>query len=193
MTAGDTYNLLMKDDPFTKRTLFEELYPYMSSVALRFSKNETQARELVRTCFDSIVNSYIQSKNRAADFSDYLQKEFAGEAVGFIKSIRSEYYMSSTVYAPAERDKTINLFDSNEIIDHNTADTPVVTKSIQDLVPSQRLVFNLFVVDGLSTEQISEILETSEQTVKSNLEKARYHFQKNIEKHYKQQKHEQAL
>lgn len=193
MTAGEIYNLLMKDDPDTKRALFVELYPYMSSVAVRFSKNETQARELVRSAFDKIVISYLQGRNRMADFTDYLRNRFTAEAVSFIKSIRSEYYVSSTVYAPGERDKTINLFDSNDIIDHNTADPAVITRSVQDLVPSQRLVFNLFVVDGYTTEQISEILETSEQTVKSNLEKARYHFQKNIEKNFKQLKHEQAL
>ena len=193
MTKGDIYNLLTKDDLDAKKALFAELYPFMSSVALRFSKDETQAKELVRSAFDKIIKSYIQNRNKTVDFSEYLRGRFVTEAVTFIKSIRSEYYVSSTVFAPGERDNAINLFDNIDIIDYNTADTTVITKSVQDLVPSQRLVFNLFVVDGYTTEKISEILETSEQTVKSNLEKARYHFQKNIEKNYKQLKYEQAL
>ena len=89
--------------------------------------------------------------------------------------------------------RNYNLFENTEIIDYNTVDTPVLVKSLQELVPSQRLVFNLYVIDGYDLPIISEMLEASEQTVKSNLEKARFNLQKNIEKNHKLLKHEQAL
>lgn len=53
------------------------------------------------------------------------------------------------------------------------------------MVPSQRLIFNLHVIDGFGLSEASALLESSEETVKSNLEKARFNFQKNIEKSFK--------
>lgn len=193
MSANDLFILLSKNDLNTKKDLFEANYPFMSSVAIRFSKNEMQAKQMVIACFDSVIQNFLLLKNRQSQFSEFLKTAFLTEAVKFIKAIRNEYYVASTVYAPGEENKNYNLFENNEIIDYNTAAPSVVIKSIQGLVPSQRLVFNLYVVDGYQLPEIAEILEASEQTVKSNLEKARYHFQKNIEKNLKESKHEQAL
>jgi RNA polymerase sigma-70 factor, ECF subfamily len=193
MAINDTYSLLSKNDLQTKRELFEGNYPFMSSIAIRYSKNEIQAKQLINNCFDAIIIRFLEKKARTSDFNEFLKNEFIAEAVKFIKSIRNEYYVASTVYAPNEENKNYNLFENNELLDFNVADSAVIIKSIQALVPSQRLVFNLFVAEGFDIVQISEILEASEQTVKSNLEKARYHFQKNIEKNLKELKHEQAL
>lgn len=65
--------------------------------------------------------------------------------------------------------------------------------SIQQLVPSQRVVFNLVVIDGFTIPEISELLETSEQAIKANLEKSRFNLQKSIEKNVKQKHYEQSL
>jgi DNA-directed RNA polymerase specialized sigma24 family protein len=60
-------------------------------------------------------------------------------------------------------------------------------------VPSQRLVFNLHVIDNYSLSEASELLDTSEQSVKSNLEKARFNLQKTIEKNLKLSNDEQPV
>ena len=55
-------------------------------------------------------------------------------------------------------------------------------------MPSQRLVFNLHIADNYSIAEAADLLESGEETVKSNLEKARYNLQKNIEKNLKELK-----
>ena len=75
----------------------------------------------------------------------------------------------------------------------DTANEEIILKSIQDLVPSQRLVFNLNVIDNYSLASVSELLETSEQTVKANLEKARFNLQKAIENNLKLSNDEQPV
>ncbi len=194
MDTHDLIAALTKNDLKVKRDLFEQHYELMSSIALRFSKNEEQAKQLLIDAFDKTLNAYVNYKGKDVPvFDQFLKAEFITGAINFIKSIRSEYYVASTVLATSERDKNFNLFESSEIIDHNAIETPVLVKSIQELVPSQRLVFNLHVIDGFDLLTISEMLEASEQTVKSNLEKARFNLQKNIEKNNRTVKHEQAL
>jgi len=187
-------NALQKNDTAVIRGLFEQHYPTMSGLATRFAKNEAQSKELLLHCFRNCLQSFLNTRERAeVDFTEFFNKQFVIEAVQFIKAIRSEYYVASTVYAESDKDRNYSLFDNNEIIDHNSVDTPVLLKSIQELVPSQRLVFNLFVIESMDVPAISEMLEASEQTVKSNLEKARFNLQKNIEKNIKFVKNEQAL
>lgn len=193
-TTNDLISALTRNDLKVKRDLFEQHYELMSSIALRFSKNEQQAKHLLISAFDRTLNSYVNFKGaETPEFVDFLRKEFVIGAIEYIKSIRSEYYVASTVLATSERDKNYNLFEGGEIIDYNTVEAPVLIKSLQELVPSQRLVFNLFVIDGIELHSISEMLEASEQTVKSNLEKARFNLQKNIDKNNRTVKHEQAL
>jgi DNA-directed RNA polymerase specialized sigma24 family protein len=60
-------------------------------------------------------------------------------------------------------------------------------------VPSQRLVFNLQVIDSYSLSEASELLDTSENSIKSNLEKARFNLQKLVEKTLKMSNDEQPV
>ena len=53
--------------------------------------------------------------------------------------------------------------------------------------------FNLNVIDNYSLSEASELLDTSEQSVKSNLEKARFNLQKTIEKNLKLSNDEQPV
>jgi len=102
--------------------------------------------------------------------------------------------VASTVYANTPSAKNYNLFEDVSIIDYNNINNDLLIKSIQQLVPSQRLIFNLHIIDGFNLQESAELLEANEHTVKSNLEKARYNLQKGIEKNLKEMKqHEQSF
>ena len=53
-----------------------------------------------------------------------------------------------------------------------------IIRAIQDLSPGYRVVLNLFIIEGLSHDEISKKLGISEGTSKSNLAKARKQLQK---------------
>ncbi len=60
-----------------------------------------------------------------------------------------------------------------------------VVKLVQELSPMYRMVFNMYVIDGLNHEEISKQLNISIGTSKSNLSKARMNVMKLIENNYK--------
>ncbi len=122
-----------------------------------------------------------------------LGNEFISFIVKYIKEIRNEYYVASTVRAVEYKEKTYDLFLDSKFIDLKNVDQAVLLKSIQALVPSQRLVFNLHVIDNYTLSQASELLDTSEQSIKANLEKARFNLQKSIEKNLKMSTDEQPV
>jgi RNA polymerase sigma-70 factor (ECF subfamily) len=186
MSSPELISALQKHDKAAKRMAFEQYYSKLAGIASRYAKNQEQADEMLNVAFNACFNK-VQRSLQIDDMETFLEKEFIQECVNFIRSIRAEYYVSSTVYATgAVTSKNYNLFENNEIIDFNHLETEAFVTGLQQLVPSQRLIFNLHVVDGYSLADAATLLESSEATVKSNLEKARYNFQKNIEKNLKQ-------
>ncbi len=51
---------------------------------------------------------------------------------------------------------------------------------VKQLPPAYRMVFNLYVFEGIKHREIAELLHISEGTSKSNLSDARYLLQKSI-------------
>lgn len=183
MASPELIALIQKNDKAALKQAFELYYGRLAAIANRYAKNQSQAAELFNTAFNNCLHKLQQNRHsKTTDLDAFMEREFVLECVDFIKSKRSEYYVASTVYAiePGAA-KNYDLFESTELIDFNQVDPAVLVQSLQQLVPSQRLVFNLHVIEGYSIAETGTILETNEETIKSNFEKARYHLQKNIE------------
>ena len=193
MSVTEVIQGLHKNDKPEKKYLFENYYGKLFALVLRYCKSQAQAVEIFNKAFNLSIQKLQTLKNTQIDLDDFLEKEVIKETINQIKSLRSEYYVASTVYAVQKENKNYDLFDANEIIDYYSIDNEILVKALQQLVPSQRLIFNLHVVEGLSLEDAAQLLEASEQTVKSNLEKARFNMQKNIEKSLRQSRHEQSF
>ena len=194
MFSAETLSALFKNDKAAQKQVFEALYPKLIGISNRYSKNQTQANEIINVAFNNCLQKlHTQRHNQQLNVAEFLEKQFIVECVEFIKEIKSEYYVSSTVYASESTAKNYDLFEDNGFIDVNTANNEVLIKSLQQLVPSQRLVFNLQIIDGYNLNETAQVLEASSETVKSNLEKARFNLQKNIKKNIKTIKNEQPL
>jgi RNA polymerase sigma factor (sigma-70 family) len=70
-------------------------------------------------------------------------------------------------HAPSIHEDAIDKLSYEEII-----------RAIQELSPGYRTVFNLFIIEGLSHDEIARHLGISTGTSKSNLSKARRQLQK---------------
>ena len=187
MSSQELIIAIQKNDKAARRTAFDLYYGRLAAIANRYSKNAEQAEDMLNKSFSVCLNKLQELRtSQVADLDVFFEREFIEACIEFVKSIRSEYYVSSTVHATdATTSNNYNLFENNELIDFNHLDTDVLVKSLQQMVPSQRLVFNLHVIDGYSLLDAAALLESSEATAKSNLEKARFNFQKNIEKSLK--------
>jgi RNA polymerase sigma factor (sigma-70 family) len=186
MSVQELISACLKNDKTARRQVYESYYGKFSGIALRYSKNKEQSYDLVQKGFTHLFTNLSKFKiNGQQSFDQWMIEEFILFAVQYIRNIRSEYYVASTVRAGELPDKTMDLFTENALTDFKNIPFEIVVKSLQQLVPSQRLVFNLHVIEEYDLRKISEVLETSEQTVKANLEKARYNLQKNIDKNSK--------
>jgi RNA polymerase sigma factor (sigma-70 family) len=194
MLDTEIISACIKNDKVAKKQFYETFYTQLAVIALRYSKSKEQSTEMVQNGFAFLFNNLHKYKlNSGVSIEQWLKDEFIVFCVEFIRNIRSEYYVASTVRVTDTPVKTYDLFVDSTLTDFKNVEFDVLIKSLQQLVPSQRLIFNLNVVEGYDLSKAAEILEASEQTVKSNLEKARFNLQKNIDKNNKSLKNEQFV
>ena len=194
MSQAELISACLKNDKTAKKQFFETYFSKLSYVSLRYSKNTAQSEQILLQGFAHVLSIIGQFKSQNKfSFDEFVTKEFISYVVNHIKNIRNEYYVASTVKAVEYKEKTYDLFLDSKFIDLKHIDQAVLLKSIQTLVPSQRLVFNLHVIDNYSLSEASELLDTSEQSIKANLEKARFNLQKSIEKTLKMSNDEQPV
>ncbi|UII81495.1 RNA polymerase sigma factor [Flagellimonas sp. CMM7] len=157
-----------------KRQAQAELYRKYSSIlfgmCLKYSRNKTEAE-------DNLHDSFMTIFNKIEQFN------FNGSFEGWIKRITV-----NTVLQKYRKEQHLNVVSENvgeEIdVDVEQADISLSTLLgyIQELPNKYRLTFNLYVLDGYSHKEISEMLGTSTGTSKSNLARAKMILREKIEK-----------
>lgn len=194
MSQAELISACLKNDKTAKKQLFETYFGKLHFIAARYSKNSVQAEQVLLNGFACVFSNLSQFKSQnSITLDEFIKNEFISFVVKYIKGIRNEYYVASTVKAVEHKEKTYDLFLDSKFIDVNNVDQDILLKSIQTLVPSQRLIFNLHVIDNYTLEQASDLLDSSEQSMKANLEKARFNLQKTIERNLKLSNDEQPV
>ncbi|SDQ15572.1 RNA polymerase sigma factor [Flagellimonas zhangzhouensis] len=151
-----------------------ELYRRYSSVlfgmCLKYSKNKAEAEDNLHDSFMTI-------------FDKIDQFQFKGSFEGWIKRITV-----NTVLQKYRKDQFLNVVTDNMEESHEveTEGTDIslstLLQHIQELPNKYRITFNLYVLDGFSHKEISEMLGTSTGTSKSNLARAKSILREKIEK-----------
>lgn len=183
--------LLRANDKSAVRQLFADSYGALAAIARRYAKNEAQAEDALHAAFTDCLRQLQHVKGATAPV--LTDRDVIAACVTYIRNIRSEYYVASTVYASTANQPGYDLFANHELIDFRNIDPEVLVSALQKLVPSQRLIFNLHVIDGYSLEEAAQLLESSVDTARSNLEKARFNLQKNVEKCLNAANYEQSF
>ena len=194
MSQAELISGCFKNDKTAKKQFFDTYFSKLAYISLRYSKNAVQSEQALLQSFSQVFSKLNAFKSQSTvTFDDFVKNEFIFYTVNYIKGIRNEYYVASTVKAVEYTEKTYDLFLDSKFIDVHNINQDLLLKSIQALVPSQRLVFNLLVIDNFTLAQASELLDTSEQSIKSTLEKARFNLQKSIENNLKISSNEQPV
>ncbi|KGO87485.1 RNA polymerase sigma factor [Flavobacterium suncheonense] len=158
-----------KKDVVAQEQLYRLLAPKLFGVCLKYSRNQTEAEDNLQDGFLLI-------------FDKIHQFQFKGSFEGWAKRV--------VINNVLQKYRTEGVF---EIVHENIPDTPTVevddeavsmeylVSIIQQLPDRYRLVFNLYVVDDYSHKEISEMLNITIGTSKSNLARARMILKDKIE------------
>ncbi len=183
MSVLEWVKLSKQNETQAIRMVFETYYNQMHPLSIRLTKNSTQAEEMLYYSFYNSI-SKLRFQLKSLNLDEIFKTEFIRASVTFIKSFGKEYFVSSTVDVCREtKDQKDPSAISLHLTDFSKLEPELFLATLRNLVPAQRLVFNLVIIDGYSLEQAAELLECSIEAAKFNLEKAKLNFNKLIIKH----------
>ena len=166
-----------------KRKARNKLYKLYANkylgVCLRYTRNKTEAEDVLHDAFIKIFTKIDQYKGNGS-FEGWMRRIVVNTA---IQSLR-------------ERSKTRLLFEENEIredkvsedLDDNTPMLPAkeLMGLIQNLPDGYKVIFNMYVIENMSHQEISDRLNISLGTSKSQLFRAKKALRNEIEKRIKE-------
>jgi len=168
----------VRNDRGSQKALYQLLSDYAMAICYRYAGNQQEAEELMNESFVKLFKSIHKFEtNRYADTFTSLKGWFKRIIINTcIDQFRKNKHNAMTHTLPEDYDgamdtqaTAIDQISYKEIIE-----------SISKLSPAYRNVFNLFVIDGYSHEDIAQQLGISVGTSKSNLSKAREKMKKLI-------------
>lgn len=160
------------NDRLAQKELYEHFYGYCMSVSFRYVSDREDAVEILNTSFVKVFKN-LSSYDLDKPFKPWLRRILVNTAIDHLR-VRKRIMDSGDidmVHEPGHEETITGNLAYEEIL-----------KLIQNLSPSYRTVFNLFVIEGYKHEEIAELLQISVGTSKSNLFKAKAHLRVALEK-----------
>ncbi|MBI3511066.1 MAG: sigma-70 family RNA polymerase sigma factor [Bacteroidetes bacterium] len=183
MTDNELIAGCIRQDRTCQEELYKRFYGKMLGVTLRYAKDRDEARDMLQEGFIKVYTS-LRNFSFKGSFEGWVRRIVVNTAVDHLRRNKHEYMIVSTVYA-----REGEIPDHSEEVEEedlvNTLSEEEILACVQTLSPAYRTVFNLYVIENFSHREISEQLNISEGTSKSNLAKARFQLKKNLYKQIK--------
>lgn len=165
------------------------------NLAMRLTRNQEDAEEVLQDVFIT-VHQKIESFEGKSAFSSWLYRVTANTAFMKLRKRRSTESVSFEDLTSSVKDnwvgKTPDDSDMNYMsIRHELRD--VIEKAVKKLPQEYLEIFVLRDIDGLSNEEVGEILKLSVPAVKSRLHRARLILRKRLQRYYEDYSKESVI
>lgn len=149
----------VKNDNGCKEMMYKSFYGYLMGIILRYTKNPSDSEELVNDTFIKIfkhVGTFKAPKN-----PEELQRSFKGwiaqiasrTAIDKIRSSKIQFYVDDL----AEHEHPVTQVSVASELHVND-----ILNLLNHLPDTQRLVFNLYEIEGFAHDEISKMLNIPE-------------------------------
>ncbi len=158
----------VKKDRKSQKELYKLYYGYALRICLRYSKNKDEAVEVVNDGFMKVFINIARYQSEQS-FNSWLSTIMINTAIDqYRKRIKQlEMEELNEQHQVEDRENILSNINYEDLI-----------KLVQKLSSAYRTVFNLFAIDGYTHEEISQLLQISVGSSKSNLFKARENLKK---------------
>jgi RNA polymerase sigma-70 factor (ECF subfamily) len=158
----------LKGDRRCQQKLFESYYGRMLGVCMRYATDRDDARDIVQDAFIKIFQKLSQY-NFSSPLGAWMRRIAVNTAI-------DRYRSKATEPVIEDIDTAYTCHDAHDVVSDISHEE--MLSCLNDLPDGYRLIFNMHVIEGFSHKEISELLNISEGTSKSQLSKAKGFLQK---------------
>ena len=167
---AEILSLCKKGDRLAQKRLFDSLASKMLPLCKRYMGDDQSAQDVLQEGFITLFTK-LDAYEVSGSFEGWARRIFVNAA---LMQLRKQ---GALMEKGIDNFETVGTEDSR--IAHNL-DYEHLIKLIGDLPPGFRTVFNLYVIEGFSHKEIAQALGISENTSRSQLQRARMLLQKRL-------------
>lgn len=171
MDVAQLITACRRNDAAAQRRLYEEYLPYVFTVLRRFGVPDADRPDLIQDIFVSVFSGLARFDPKRGELKHWISGISVHRIVAYQKRRRR--------FRPEEL--TI-LHDAQLAVkaDVQHLDAEYLLRHIESLPDGYRTVFNLYVVDGYSHEEISRMLDITVVGSRSQLSRAKSLLRKKL-------------
>ncbi len=164
-------NRALKKERKAQKELYDKFSPQMLGLCAYYVKDRHNAEEVMLNGFFKAFTK-LETFKREGSFEGWLKRIMIYESISFLRKKNELIFTDNLVIYEKQSENNIEQnIAVNELID-----------LIDELPPSCKVVFNLYVIEGYKHHEISDLLGISEGTSKAQLFRARKSLQQKVGK-----------
>ena len=164
MDVLKTIDLCLKGDRKAQKALYDTYKQKMYTLCMRYMGNNTEANDALQEGFIKIYRDLHQYKAEKGAFHSWMTRVFVNTNLELIRKKRMKI---------VEFENNDYLLDGIRPQAYSNLGQEEIVNMIQKLPDGYRTVFNLYIVEGYSHQEIANMLGISLSTSKSQLFKAK--------------------
>ena len=165
-------NGCLKGNRRDQELLYRRYAPKLYSVCLQYTGNDEEANDILQEGFIKIFENLAYYKYEGS-FEGWIRRIIVNTA---LEKFRSKHFL----YRIDDIDKMPEQDAEPDSEDYAGLEATDLLDIIRELPPKYRMVFNLFAIEGYTHKEISQMINISEGTSKSNLSRARIILQRRV-------------
>lgn len=179
----------VRGDRVSQEVLYKSFYGKMVTVCMRYARNKEEAYDILQEGFIKVFKK-IKNYEKKGSLEGWIRKIMANTAIDHIRKKKDFYLSTDELY---EMDNFADESESDldlEMEEFAKMKAEIIIAFIQKLPPAYRTVFNMYVIENMTHQEIAEYLKISIGTSKSNLAKAKIKLKEMVSNYIKTHEHE---
>lgn len=167
----------LKKDEKAQRDLVHRYSPYLYTIARRYMPDNSSAKDILQESLIKVFKNIHQFNLNQGNLKAWMAKIVVNESIR-----RRKKYLHNHL-----NDETAIIIKVEPRVESNLGQEDLI-RLIQELPEAYKVVFNLYVIDGYSHDEIAKKLDIAASTSRSNLSRAKSILKKRLSLTEKYQK-----
>jgi RNA polymerase sigma-70 factor (ECF subfamily) len=171
----DLIDKCRKGDNRAQYRLYKLYVKAMYNICIRMLPNRIDAEDVLQDAFVKAFKNLSRFKGEST-FGAWLKRIVINQCIDQVKKSKRMFIEFDGIEIADESEDELDMMDLPK--------PEIVHQAIKDLPEGARVVFNLFMLEGYKHKEISEMLNISESTSKSQYQRARTLLQDKLKEQY---------
>lgn len=161
--------------------IYKMFYGKMMAVCRRYTNNDDQAKDILQDGFIKLFKN-MEKFNFEGSFEGWVRRIVVNTAIDYVRKSKNDFLLANENQSVEDFQDQLEDAAPEEVSAAYTLEVGDIRNGMEKLSTAYRTVFNLYVFENFSHQEISEALHISVGTSKSNLAKARANLKKILTK-----------